>query len=155
MQHERRQREVVYPVDVARDLDLPLIVRVDLHQHFEPELARALGELADEVEGLRHHERAVTALLDRVADRIEPNHAHAVRGERLQDGVEVPDSLRMLYIDVDLLGRESGPEDAPGAVRQRHRRKWEAGPRPVDRQKILLARAVGKHAIECQEHPVA
>ena len=63
VQHERRQREVVHPVHVARDLDLLLVVRMHLDEHLEPLTARPIGERADEVEGLGQHEAARPAFL--------------------------------------------------------------------------------------------
>ena len=41
VQHERRQREVVDPVDLPRDVDLVLVVTVDLHEHLDAERVRA------------------------------------------------------------------------------------------------------------------
>ena len=35
VQHERRKREIIDPVNMPGDVDLILIVRVDLHQHFD------------------------------------------------------------------------------------------------------------------------
>ena len=46
MQHERRQREVVHPVDVLGDLDLLAIVRMDLDERLHAERAHAARQSA-------------------------------------------------------------------------------------------------------------
>ena len=95
----------------------------------------------------------VPGLLDRVADRVEPDHLDAVRAERPQDLLEVLDAARMRDVDVDLLGRERRPEYSARAILQRDRRERQARPRPIDRQQVALGSAVREYAVERQEHP--
>ena len=71
VQHERRQREVVDPVDLSRHVDLFLVVAVDLDQHFDAAGVRPRGEVLDERERLGNHEAAGSGLLDRKAGGIE------------------------------------------------------------------------------------
>ena len=52
-------------------------------------------------------------LLDGVAHGVQADHADAVGREDAQDVLQIPDALGMLHVDVDLLGRERGPEDPP------------------------------------------
>ena len=92
-------------------------------------------------------------LLDRVADRVEPDHLDAVRAERPQNVLEVLDAARMGDVDVDLLGRERRPEYSARAILERQRRERQARPRPIDREQVALRSAVRKHAVERQEHP--
>ena len=40
VQHQRRQREVIHPVDMPRDVDLVLVVGVNLDQHFDAQRVR-------------------------------------------------------------------------------------------------------------------
>ena len=53
VQHQRRQREVVDPVDLARDVDLILVVPVDFDEHLHAERVRLRREVGDERERLR------------------------------------------------------------------------------------------------------
>ena len=75
VQHERRQGEVVDPVDLARDVDLFLVVPVDFDQHLHAKRARLRREFGDERERLGNHEAAGSGLLDRISDRMSDRMA--------------------------------------------------------------------------------
>ena len=85
---------------------------VDLDQDFHPEAWALRSELRDEAKSLRDHETARSGLLDRIADRIEPNHAYAGRLKASEDRLQIRLPLRMLHIDVDLLRSKGGPQKA-------------------------------------------
>jgi hypothetical protein len=73
VQHQRRQGEVVHPIDPACYLDLILIAPVDFDEHLDAERVRLHGDRVDEGKRLRDHEAARAGLLDRVADCVEPD----------------------------------------------------------------------------------
>ena len=118
VQNQRRQREVVDPVDLARDVDLILVVAVDFDQHLHAERVRLCRELGDERERLRNHEAARARLLDGEADGIEPNRADAGAVQTLEDAGEIPLRFGMRHVDVDLIARERGPEEKPCPLAQ-------------------------------------
>jgi hypothetical protein len=154
MQHQRRQREVVHPVHPLRDLDLLAVVAVHLHQHLQPQAAGDAGEFINEGEGLGHHEAAVAWLLDGVAHRVAAHHRHAGLRQLPQDGQQVGLALRVVDVDVDLLGGEGGPQDAALAIGQGDEGERRARPRPVDGQQVFLGRTVREHRVHRQEQAV-
>jgi hypothetical protein len=109
VQHQRRQREIVDPVDPLGDLDLLSILGVDLDQHLDPQAARLGGQLADELVGLRDHEAAAAGALDRIADRVQSHHPDPGCAERLQYLTQVGAPEPVLEVDVDLLRGEGRP----------------------------------------------
>ena len=58
VQHQRRQREVVDPVDLTRHVDLILMVPVDFDEHLHAERVRLRREVGNERERLGNHEAA-------------------------------------------------------------------------------------------------
>jgi len=52
VEHQRREREVVHPIDLTRDVDLRLVMRMDFDEHIHAERARLCGEVGDERERL-------------------------------------------------------------------------------------------------------
>ena len=95
VQDQRRQREVVDPIDLASDLDLLLVVAMHLDENFHAERARLFRQLGDEGEGLGHHEAIGSRLLDGVTDGVEADGANAGRVKSLQNGAQVGLALRM------------------------------------------------------------
>jgi hypothetical protein len=58
---------------------------VDLDEHAETEGAGLRGELFDEGEGLRRHERGRARRFDRVADGVHPHQRDPVPRQHLED----------------------------------------------------------------------
>jgi hypothetical protein len=151
VEHQRRQSEVVHPVDAAGDLDLPFVVGVHLHEHLEAELAQLRRQLLDDGERLRRHERRRAGGLHGVADRVEPDRRDAVLGEQLDDLREVPAGAGVTQVEVHLSARERRPHQ-PRLAPESHPRERQARSRPVDRQQVGLGRTVGEDAAEGEEH---
>ena len=110
MEEERWKREIINPIDLARDFHLLQIVTVNFDQYFHPKPMGLLGESFDEAKSLRNHETACSSFLDGVTDCIEPNHPHAGGLKPAEDGFQIRFTLGMGHVDVDLLRSECGPE---------------------------------------------
>ena len=151
VQHQRRQREVVDPIDMAGDLDLLLVVGVQLDQHLQAQGVGPGRDLGNEVEGFGQHEATRPGALDGIAHGVQAHLADAVGGQRLENAFEVGPPLGMLDIDVELLRRERGPQDLCLAIGQAGRRQRQSGPRAVDRQQLALMGAGGKHHAQRQK----
>ena len=134
------------------DFDLILIVRVDFNQHFDPARIGLAPEFRDEIERFGNHEATGARLLDGVADRVQANDANAGILKLIENPRQVIPARRMTNIDVDLLGRESGPEKMLGSVGEARLCKRKAGARAIDAEQFGLARAVGEDAAQCQKH---
>ena len=154
VQHQRREGEVVHPVDAAGDLDLVPVVGVHLDQHLEPALAAPRGDLVDEGVGVRRHERRGPGCLDRVADGVQPHARHAGRGQGVEHPQEVGAGGRVRDVHVDLPGGERRPDQPPGAVGVPVRGERQARPRAVEAQQVVLAGAVREDTAEGEEHAV-
>ena len=115
VEHERWKREVVDQVDLGGDLDLGAVVAVDLDEHGHTAGVTLRPEPLDELEGLRDHERGRAPFLDRVPDRVESHQRDAGRVERVEDLDQVVPSGGVRHVDVDLVRRERGPQQAGNA----------------------------------------
>ena len=93
------------------------MVPVDLDQHVDAERVRLRGEVGDEGERLGNHEAARAGLLDRIADRVEPDGTDARRVKPVEHAREVAPAFRVVDVDVDLLAGERGPQQHGFAVR--------------------------------------
>src|SRR5450755_4719552 len=98
------------------------------------------SELRDEVKSLRDHETTRSGLLDRMADRIEPNHLYPSRLKAFEDSFQIGLPLRMFHIDVNLLRGKCCPQKAVFTAFQRHVGKRQPGTWTIDAQQFLLAR---------------
>ena len=138
MQDERGKREVVHPIHLTRDFQLLHVVTVNLYEDFDSLRMGVRGERFDEAKRLRNHETACPWLLDGISDRIEPYSANSCMPKIVENGLEVRFALRVLYINVDLLGSERRPKKMSFAVFQWDVREGQAGTRPIDAKEILL-----------------
>ena len=124
---------------------------MDFDEHLESARARPCGQVRDERQRLRDHEAAGARLLDGETCGVDANRADARRLEALEDRVEIPAAFGMMDVDVDLLGRERGPEQDAFAVRCLVLRERQAGTDRVEREQIGFAGAPRKDAREGQE----
>jgi hypothetical protein len=135
-------------------LDLLLVVGVHLHQHGQVALMAPGGDLVDEGQRLRGHERGQPGGLDRVADRIQPDPGDTCDGQPVQHPQQVLLGQLLPDVDVDLLRGEGGPDQALAAVRECVRGERQPRTRPVQPHQILLGGPLREGAGEGQEHPV-
>ena len=110
MQHERRQREIIDPIDVACNFHLLQMVAVNFDQDFHPEAMGLLRKRLNKTKGLRNHEAARSGFLDGIADCIEPNQAHAGGLKPAEDVSQIRLAPGMGHVDVDLLRSKGGPK---------------------------------------------
>ena len=152
VQHERRQREIVDPVDLAGDFDLLQVVAVNLDQDLDAQRTGLGGQFGDEFEGFGNHETAGARLLDCVPDRVEPDHLDPRSLELAEDRLQIGFRLRMPDIDVDLLRIEGGPQYFPLARQQRDGAERKRRARPIDAQNVRFACALREDPVEGEEH---
>ena len=153
MQDERRQGEVVDEVDPRGDLHLEPEVRVDLDQQVHAALVRLRAQLGDELEAGREHEARGASLLDGVPDRVETNELHAILRQPIEHGHQIGPAGRVVDVDVDLLGREGGPDLGGHTSDLVGRERWPRS-RPIDRRKFLVGGTAGEDHVSGKEHAV-
>ena len=136
MQNQRRQREIVDPIDPAGDLDLLLVIAVHLDENFHVERTGLPCELIDESEGFGDHETAGAGFLDGVTDSVKSDGVDAGCMEAFENGAEIGLTLRMRHVDVNLLRRERGPDQLLYAIAQTCVGKRKSRPRPIDAEQV-------------------
>ena len=114
---------------------------------------RLRAQLGDELEARREHEARGATLLDGVADRIETNELHAILRKPIEHRHQIGPAGRVVDVDVDLLGREGGP-DLGGHTRDLVGRERWPRPRPIDRRKFLVGGTAGEDHVSGKEHAV-
>ena len=93
MEDERWKREIVNPIDLARDFHLLQIVTVNFDQHFHPKPMGLCGQsfvMKRKVSGIM--KQLVPGFFDGVADCIEPNQTDRLQLETGRGWL--PDTLR-------------------------------------------------------------
>ena len=152
VQHERRQREVVDPVHLARHVDLILMVSVNLDQHVHAAGMALRGDVGNERERLGNHEAARTGLLDREADGVEPDGPDSRRMKPVQHALEISPPFRVMDIDVNLLAGKGRPQQHVIAVRGPVFRERWMRPRRVQRKQIRFAGTGSEDAVVGEKH---
>src|SRR6185437_5264206 len=115
------------------------------------ERVRLFSQVRDIVEGLRDHETARPGALDRIADCVEADEAHACLMKLPEDRTDVRLALLALNVDIDLMRSKRGPHQAVAAVVQLQIGEREPGAWTVYAQQVRFGRAVWKYAIHGQE----
>src|SRR2546426_10084231 len=124
VQNQRRQREVVDPIDLFGDFDLLEVMTVDLDEYLDTKAVRLICQLRDEFEGFGNHEATGARLLNCISNGVEPNRTNAGGVKLLQDIFEVAFAFTVMDIDVDLLARKCGPQQTLPAVLELVIREW-------------------------------
>src|SRR4051812_1812647 len=151
VQYKWRQGEVVHAIHLTRNFNLIPIVAVDFDQDLHAESMSTRGQLRDVPECLRDHEASGAGALDRVPDSIQSDQPNACPLELLQNCSDVSHALFTFNIDVDLLRRERGPQQALFAILHPHYRERQTGTWPIDPEQLSFTRSPGKYAVERQE----
>ena len=134
------------------DVDLGAVMGVDLYQHLDPAPLCAGREFARKGNGFGQHKAASTRLLDGVAHGIEPDNIDAAPRKCGENVFEIGATLRMGYVDVDLLRGEGRPEyfaltRSECGYRERQARAW-----PIDGEQVFRGGTLGKHPIHGEKH---
>jgi hypothetical protein len=132
VQDQRREREVIHPVDVSAHVDLAAVVGVQLGQHLDADLPGLLRQLGNERQGVGGHEAARPWGLDGVADGVEPDGRDPVLCEAFQDTEQVITGCWLADVKVDLAAGEGRPHQAPAASLDDHRCERQTWSRPID-----------------------
>jgi hypothetical protein len=151
VQDQRREREVVHPLDRGGQLDRIPVRGVHLGEDAEPEPVRLGGEIGDERVGLRGEEARRARCLHRIADRVEADHGHPALGEPLQDRGQVAAGGGIVDVEVDLPAGERRPHQ-PRLPAQQHRSERQSRARPEDPGQVGLGRTGREHPAEGEEH---
>src|SRR5205823_13850467 len=104
---------------------------VDLHEYFDTKRVRLICQLRDEFEGFGNHEAAGARLLNCISNRVEPDCTNAGGVKLLQDIFEVAFAFSVTDVDVDLLARKCGPQQARFAMLEFVFREWQTRSRTI------------------------
>src|SRR5213078_4603004 len=110
VEDKRGKGKIVDPVHLARNFQLLRVVAMDLDQHFDAEGVSFGSQRVDEAKSFRNHETTCPGFLDCVADGIQSNHPYSSRLKLAENGLQIGLTLRVLYVDVNLLRRECRPK---------------------------------------------